>query len=344
MDAEFARKYLDGEVTIEDAPQPASTETNTNPSDAGTPPAKDDKPEDQQPDQGGSGASSETPAETKPSEDGGIATQQTEEGKDSKGKPGFLEGKKDNRLPYPHAKDTDLEKMKANQAFIRQKDKYKKKVAQLEEQNAKLKEQLLKFSAVNVESLKNDPEKLMDLKLAKNNIQTQMRNIEAQRKAAQEEQDAIEAENANRVYQERVEACFTDEAEKNHYNTLMNNGRDKFVAFLQQYDPENAVLQYLDDCDISPLMVRTLMTNPKALRAVIEKRNPVSKAMELKMLENRIMLERRLKQTSGSPKKASTPPTNKLPSTGSQTNPGGGSTQDPVRDTNYWKNYLETHS
>jgi hypothetical protein len=343
MDAEFARKYLDGEVTIEDAPQPPSTETETTPSETGAPPANDDKPEDQQPDEGGSGASSETPAETNPSEDGGTATQQTEDGKESKGKPGFLDGKKDNRLPYPNAKNSDLEKMKANQAFIRQKNKFKTKVAQLEEQNAKLKEQLLKFSAVNVDSLKNDPEKLMDLKLAKNNIQTQMKNIEAQRKAAQEEQDELEAENANRIYQERVNACFTDEAEKNHYNTLMANGREKFVAYLQQTDPEGAILQYLDDCDISPLMVRTLMTKPDILRSVVEKRNPISKAIELKSLENRIMLARRLKQTSGAPKANTTPPAKKLPSTGSQTNPNGGSTPDPVRDQNYWKNYLATH-
>ena len=345
MDAEFARKYLAGEVTIEDAPQPASTETNSNPSGTDTPTVTDDNPhEDQQPDEGGSGASLETPKDDKPGEDAGIATQHTEPGKDSKGKPGFLEGKKDNRLPYPNAKDTDLEKMKANQAFIRQKDKYKKKVAQMQAEMDKMKEQLLKYSSVNTQNLKDDPEKLMDLKLAKSNLQNQMLALHNQQKAMQDEQEELEAENANRIYQERVNSCFTDEAEKNHYNTLMNNGRDKFLAFLQQYDPENAILQYLDDCDISPLMVRTLMTSPKELRAVIEKRNPVSKAMALETLKNRILLDRRLRQTSSiTPKKASTPPANKLPSTGSQVNPAGGSGQTEVRDSNYWRNYLATH-
>ena len=341
MDAEFARKYLNGEVSIADASQTSTTTDDTTPSEETTPSSEDVKnSEDPKPDEGNGGASSETSTDTSVSDDAGTATQQTDDKKGSEDKPGFLEGKKDKKLPYPNAKETDLEKIKANQAFIRQKDKYKKKVAALENEISDLKTKLMKYSSIDVTKLKDDPEKLMDLKIAKNTLQSQMQNLKDQQAAVMAEQDEIEAEQANRVYQERVATCFPDETEKNHYNTLMNNGREKFVAFLQQYDPENTVLQYLDDCEISPLMVRTLMTNPNALRAVIEKRNPISKAMELRTLENRLRINQRLR-TATNPPKSSKP---KLPSTGSQTNPGAGSNQDPVRDRNYWKNYLDTHT
>lgn len=342
MDAEFARKYLDGEVSINDDSQTSAKDDDTTPSNTDTPSGKDVKSsEDHKPDEGGSGASSETSTETNSSEDGGIATQQTEDKKGSEDKPGFLEGKKDKKLPYPNAKDTDIEKMKANQAFIRQKDKYKKKVAALEYELNKVKTQLLKYAAVDTSALKDDPEKLMDLKIAKSNLNSKIKTIKEQQQQAIQEQEAIEAEQANRVYQERVNTCFQDEAEKNHYNTLMNNGREKFVAFLNQYDPDNTVLQYLDDCDVSPLLVRTLMTNPNALRSVIEKRNPISKAMELRSIENRIRINlnlRKPKDTSGSSKTAK-----KLPSTGSQVGSNSSGTESGIRDANYWKNYLATH-
>jgi len=342
MDAEFARKYLNGEVSIADDSQPAPKADDTTPSEETTPSSEDEKPNEDlnKPDEGGTGASSETPDETKPSEDGGTATQTSDDDKDSKGKPGFLDGKKDKKLPYPNAKDTDLEKIKANQAFIRQKDKFKKKVATLENEINDLKAQLLKYASIDTSSLKNDPDKLMDLKIAKSNIQNKMNSLKAQQESVRAEQDEIEAEQANRVYQERVNTCFPDETEKNHYNTLMNNGRDKFVAFLQQYDADNTVLQYLDDCDISPLLVRTLMTNPNALRNVIEKRNPISKAMELKSLENRLRINLRLRNPQTPPKASNNP---KLPSTGSQTKAGASSDANAVRDANYWKNYLATH-
>ena len=114
MDTEFARKYLDGEVSINDDSQTSAKADDTTPSNTDTPSGEDvNSSEHHKPDEGGSGASSEKSTDTNQTDDGGIATQQTEDKKGSEDKPGFLEGKKDKKLPYPNAKDTDIEKMKA---------------------------------------------------------------------------------------------------------------------------------------------------------------------------------------------------------------------------------------
>lgn len=358
MDSATARKYLSGEVSIEDLSQPSSTETNPDPSSTGNPTTGDggndqtlDTSENSDDDTSRTATSEdETHAGSTEDTKANPSTEETndtsnsdDKNKDTAGQEEFLEGKKDKRLPYPKAKadgkkPKDLAQIKANEAFIRQKHKYKAKVADLENQISSLKAQLMKYNAVNTESLKGDVDKLTDLKVAKGLVQNQIGNLEAQRSSVLEDEAM---EQANMIHDQRVAACFDNESDVEHYHTLLENGRDKFVDFLSKVDPENAVLNYLDDCDISPLMVRVLMTNPQVLRGIIEKRNPLNKVIELRNLENRLNLDRKLRSVKSSNTK---PAAKKLPSTGSQTKPGGGNSQTEVRDSNYWRNYLATHS
>lgn len=355
MDSAEARKYLSGEVSIEELSQPSSTETKTDPSSTDNPTTGEGGNDSQleQPSNEGDDEASRT-ATSDDSNSGSEGGANGDEGSDSQpndkdtapkdnGQPEFLEGKKDKKLPYPNAKSNsknpkDLAKIKANEAFIRQKHKYKAKVADLESQISSLKAQLMKFNAVNQESLKDDVDKLTDLKIAKGLVQNQINGLEAQKNSVLEDEAEMQA---NQIHEQRVAACFKDEAEIEHYHTLLENGRDKFIDFLNRVDPQQTILQYLDDCDISPLMVRVLMTNPQALKKVVEKSNPMSKMFELRALESRIGLDMKLRQVKTN-KPINTQP-KKLPSTGSQVTAGSGHNQDEVRDAKYWRNYLATH-
>ena len=210
-----------------------------------------------------------------------------------------------NKLPYPKAtKPTNDAKgaaqYKANKAFIKQKAKYKEKIKGFEAQIADLQSRLKKYEAANLDGL--DPDKANELKFDKRLLEHDITNL------AQSRQNAImeyESAQADEIHQSRIEKCFTDQAEIDHYNKLLENGRDKFVEFLSQVDPENAVLQYLDDTDNSPLLVRLLMTRPDVLKTVVSKRSPIAKAIELKSIETQLMLGRKLRQTS-----TKTPPAN----------------------------------
>lgn len=360
MNSDLARKYLSGEVSVTDLSQPSAEQNPPDPSNASTPTEESGGGDSQLENSNSHTEETEAGAatQTSESEDGtgssdGNPKDDKQSGKtetEDKGSQdhdeSFLNSKKDNRKPYPKADSSkkdpkNLAQIKANEAFIRQKNKYKAKVRSLEDQIVSLKKQLMSYNAVDPEEIKNDTDKMIDLKLAKNMVQTQIKGLEDQRQSVLEDEALEEAE---RINQQRIDTCFVDETEKSHYQTLLTNGRDKFVQFLNTYDPENAVLQYLDDSDNSPLLIRTLMTNPEVLKSIISKRSPISKAVELKQLENRIMLERRLRSVSPKSGNIVKPEAKKVPSTGSQTNPGSGSNQDPVRDRNYWKNYLATHS
>lgn len=343
MNAEFARKYLAGEVSINDDSQPTETETTSTPSEV----TSSNGDEDGNPDN--NQTQLETPAETQEPEETRTATQSTEEPKvetvnnenqQPKPKDDTPKGKdKDSKLPYPKATPKDVKEYKANNAFIKQKKKYQAKVASMQAEIEDLKQKLMKFNAVSEDSLKDDPSKLMDLKINKNTLNNQIQHLEKYRNDVIEEQANAEAE---LIHQRRVDNCFTDEAEVEHYQTLLNNGRDKFVDFLSKYDPDNTILQYLDDCDNSPLMVQVLMTNPNVLKRVVEIRNPLNKTIELRQLENRIVMDRKLRK-GGVGKANPSPASKKLPSTGSQVGKGAGSDKTAVRDSNYWRNYLQTH-
>lgn len=248
-----------------------------------------------------------------------------------------------NKLPYPKAtKPTNDAKgaaqYKANKAFIKQKEKYKAKIRDYEAKMAEMQKKLSVYEKANLDGI--DPEKANDLKLDKKILEHDIRNL------AQSRQDAIveyESAQADEIHQSRIEKCFTDQAEIDHYNKLLENGRDKFVEFLSQVDPENAVLQYLDDTDNSPLLVRLLMTRPDILKTVVSKRSPIAKAIELKSIENRLLLNRRLRQTS--PKTPPANPTNPQPqvaTTGKVV--GQPSAAKPAPKTlNDWNQYLKLH-
>lgn len=342
MTSEEAKKYLDGSLSISEISQPSEKPEDVPPADhssngeAGSDESnKDTQLETPNPDDKPPEERTATVSEDGKPDDKGNPEQPVETDKNKQPKP------KEEKLPYPKASKEDVEKYKANKAFIRQKEKYKAKIGAMQSQIDDLKAQLMKFNAVDTSKIE-DEDKRFDFKMAKNTLKTKLEGLEEQRQNAINEQEEAEAE---QIHQQRVDSCFDDENSKSHYLRLLENGRDKFVNFLSQYDPQNTILTYLDDSEMSPLMVQVLMTNPEVLKRVVSIKNPLNKVVELRSIENRIAMDRRLRsvKTPRNPQQATNSPAKKLPSTGSQTQAGAGKDPNPVRDSNYWHNYLATH-
>lgn len=331
MDANDVRKYLDGDTSVLTASQPEDKRDETNPTDI--------KPDDASGNTHGSeedNHGSEQPDSVNQSPDGKIQEPANPEDK-PKGGTGQLDVDP-KKLPYPNAKPNDKAQYKANKAFIHQKQKFKAKLAAYENQIAELKAELAKREAVDPNTIPEDKREAFNLD--KHLIRHDLENIDRNRRQAYEE---FESEEADAIHQSRVERCFTDKAEAESYSRLLENGRDKFVEFLAQYDPENTVLQYLDDTENSPLMVRLLMTRPDVLRRVIEKRNPISKAIELRSIENQMMMSRRLKQTSPKTTQASNQNPTQVATTGKVVGPSGANAPKAPKTHNQWNDYLASH-
>lgn len=336
MDANDVRKYLDGDTSVLTASQPEDKHDDTNPTDI--------KPDDASGSREGEETQTQTNTETG-SEQPDSANQppngQTQETANPDDKPKGDNGQPEvdpKKLPYPNAKPNDKAQYKANKAFIHQKQKFKAKLAAYENQIAELKAELAKREAIDPNTVPED--KRESFNLDKHLIKHDLENLDRSRRQAYEE---FEGEEADAIHQSRIERCFTDKAEAESYSRLLENGRDKFVEFLAHYDPDNTVLQYLDDTDNSPLMVRLLMTRPDVLKRVIEKRNPISKAIELRSIENQMMMSRRLKQTSPKTTQAPNQTPTQVATTGKVVGPSGASAPKAPKTHNQWNDYLASH-
>lgn len=298
MDANLARQYLEGKVDSLAAPQPAE-EVNPNSSpdsvqaqpDDTNPNPDESRGEDQPP------AAASTETQTPPSD----TANPTEPPPSSEQPP-------KEKLPYrepdpKHPKPTDAQAYKANKAFIKQKEKYKAKVASLEAQIAAQQAQIEKLKKMNPEALSDEQKE--DLR-----FETRMANHDIANLNRQKDEAALELQlaEADQIHEARIAACMKDPQEVEHYHRLLENGREKFVDYLSKVDPENAIINYLDDCDVSPLMVRLLMTKPEVLKQVVTKRNPLSKAIELRSIENKMLMAMRLKSTSSKAQPNQNPP------------------------------------
>lgn len=288
MDANLARQYLEGKVDSLAAPQPVE-EVNPNSSpdsvqaqpDDTNPNPDESRGEDQPP------AAASTETKTTPSEPANPNEPPPSSEKPPKEKLPYRE-------PDPkHPKPNDAQAYKANKAFIKQKEKYKAKVASLEAQIAAQQAQIEKLKKMNPEALSDEQKE--DLR-----FETRMANHDIANLNRQRDEAALELQlaEADQIHEARIAACMKDPQEVEHYHRLLENGREKFVEYLSKVDPENAIINYLDDCDVSPLMVRLLMTKPEVLKQVVTKRNPLSKTIELRSIENKMLMAMKLRSTS----------------------------------------------
>lgn len=210
---------------------------------------------------------------------------------------------------------------KQQYAFKLQKARWKKAEAALkerEEENAKLKAELEKYKGLTLEDFGNDADKYTDYKLDQRLGQERYNQLQKQ---VEDERRQMQMQEAAEIADERLHNCFPDDGEREKYQNLIYNaehsfntmhpelGFEKFTDFLLS-EEDRSVIKYLQDSDNAPKLIRHFIHKPEAALKIMTMRNPYSKFIELKQLENRMMQYERI-QSSKVPQKKVLPDTGK---------------------------------
>lgn len=244
-----------------------------------------------------------------------------------------------------------LEKNKQRwaESFRREKDKrkkqklsYEQRMAKLEAENAELRKRL---GNVDSEDFKVDNRNLSDI--------VQLRTNENEAKRLSEERERVMMEDDVAENERRVAQCFPDKQDREIYNRLVKNSGTDFVEKLDAEDPDGVILGCLDDCDISPIVLRVMMTKPQYLNEILSKKTRHGKEVAFDALVNRCRLADRIvkskraqkknNDTEDAPKEAAPKGLNGIKPTGRQAKAntdGGGEIR---KDSAYWENYLKSH-
>ena len=236
------------------------------------------------------------------------------------------------------------------ESFRREKDKRKKQklsyesaIARLERENAELKK---KLGDVDSEDFKVDNRNLSDI--------VKLRTNESEAERLKEERERVMMEDDVAENERRVATCFPDEADREIYNRLLKNSGTAFVERLDAEDPDGVILGCLDDCDISPIVLRVMMTKPQFLNEILSKKTRHGKEIAFDNLVNRCRIaDKVIKSKKASQKtkpegnEAKEEPQpkglNGIKPTGRQAKAntdGGGEIR---KDSSYWDNYLKSH-
>ena len=250
--------------------------------------------------------------------------------------------------PDGDGKEQDsLDKNKARWAasFRKEKEKRKRMQANYERQIASLQKEISGYKS------KMDSEGF-DRK-SDDGIQTLIDRKSAEKELArlEEEQESLAMQEDLEENERRITTCFPDEADQRIYRQLVENGGRKFADKLANYDKDNVILSGLDDCEISPIVIRVLMTKPEFLNEILSKRTRHARELAFDSLVNRlkvadkIVREKRAekqKSNTDDSKKVASKGLNGIKATGKQVK--NSSPDAPVvKDANYWNKYLEEH-
>lgn len=192
---------------------------------------------------------------------------------------------------------------KTQHAFAKEKSKRKAVEAEL----ARLKEKLKKYEGLSLEHFKNDQAAYNDYKIDRRFDEEKVKSLEA-------EQAELVNEEAVETARKRVEACYTDEADRARYQNLIARaesdfrsmhpsiGTRSFSEFLLS-EKDHAIISYLQDSDNSPKLIRHFIHKPEAAQRIMAMNNQFNKFFELKQLENRmLMFEKMNKSKAEQPK------------------------------------------
>ena len=98
------------------------------------------------------------------------------------------------------------------------------------------------------------------------------------------ESQSIEFEELNEA---RIRDCFPDKAEQDKFHAIVKKEGSKLLQRLDEDDKEQAVLAFMDDSPIAPILTRLLIAKPEYLDEVLSKRSPYGKYMAMqKLAEN----------------------------------------------------------
>lgn len=220
----------------------------------------------------------ETPAETTPATEGdnteinannseSVGTEDVTETKPVE------EQKSDNRKQsHKHSKQEQI-----NYSFAKKNAKLKK----LEERIKELEAENAKFKDLKLENFNNDNQQYIDYLWEQKSREQEQHNLESELYS----QRAKEAEEVNN---RRIEACYPDENDRKIYTQMIAEHGKDLVAKLDEADPEHAVLAYLDDSDLSPILIRVLMTKPDIRNEILSKSSPYTRTLAMAKLESNV--------------------------------------------------------
>lgn len=231
----------------------------------------------------------------------------------------------------PKKKPSKQEKI--DHAFSRERQRHKAEMAEKDKRIKELEEKISKYSQLEQGDFDpNDIRSYVDHKIALNDETKELDRLKRERSQMANDEQMREA---SERHEQQVNACFNDD-EKEHYWALLRNGGQKFREFLNEYD-DGTIDQYIGDSEIAPVLISALMRNPDILKSIVEKRNPMRKAMELQKLESRLLLARKVGSVARKSEGTTKQP---LPIVGSQVAAPGVSATTSKRD---WNRYLEEH-
>ena len=164
---------------------------------------------------------------------------------------------------------------------------FKKEKAKRKALEAKYEQLQKKYEALQAKKPEDpkDQDAVIDYKVDLKDMQHEM---ERTQEAIQESQirEYDELNNA------RINACYPDPEEQRKFREVISVEGPKLLQRLEANDPENAVLGYLDDSELAPILTRLMIADPKYLDEVLSKRSPYGKYMAMQALEQKVEFAR----------------------------------------------------
>lgn len=231
-------------------------------------------------------------------------------------------------------------------AFIREKNKRKEQKAKYEarikELEAKLKERDgLEESHFTKPDGTPDPTAYVRNEFAKRDMQDELKRVR--------EQDLMEQEQFE-IEQDRIitEHCFQGEELTQYRDLIANKGRS-FMEAIQENDPNNVVLNYLDTLQEYPIVLRQLMTDMPTLRRLFRSKDPDALKYNIRTISDEILEKHHAPKVEPAPVSTpvntpAEPPKPAIPVIGKQiTSNTVGNTAQTLKTRADWNRYLEEH-
>lgn len=231
-------------------------------------------------------------------------------------------------------------------AFIREKNKRKEQKAKYEarikELEAKLKERDgLEESHFTKPDGSPDPTAYVRNEFAKRDMQDELKRVR--------EQDLREQEQFE-IEQDRIitEHCFQGEELTQYRDLIANKGRS-FMEAIQENDPNNVVLNYLDTLQEYPIVLRQLMTDMPTLRRLFRSKDPDALKYNIRTISDEILEKHHAPKVEPAPVSTAVntpvePPKPAIPVIGKQiTSNTVGNTAQTLKTRADWNRYLQEH-
>lgn len=120
------------------------------------------------------------------------------------------------------------------------------------------------------------------------NYAVDKKDAEREKNRLVEELSDYKKEEFDAIQKERVSRCFPDENDRDSYNKLLAEHGKDFLKIVDRDDPDEVVLGFLDDSDVSPILLRLLMTSKTHRDMVLSKHSPYAKQRAMETLENSV--------------------------------------------------------